>query len=220
MKRNTLLQNLVTALLVSVVLAIPLSPSVSGQGATTTHVFYSNEVYIIPGASSGICYYALTMVPATRDDILAGSVSSDNPGGVAFAVMTTDQYVIFLDPGLNPGPGGPSPGGGGGFAKHTCTGLAGSSEYHNEGQSFQFQWTVSAAYANYWLVMLNANSAPVTVTLSVNRITSCRGHGLFSDRFHQLSYFLHFCPFLSNGDAHSPRNIYGATDNLSACAPV
>jgi ribosomal protein L40E len=170
MKRNTLLQNTVTALLMLAILVIPFSLSVSGQATTTTEVFYSNEVYIIPGASSGICYYALTMVPANAADILAGRVSSDNPAGVAFAIMTTDQYVGFLDPALNPGPGSS------GFAKHTCTGLAGSSKYHNEGQFFQFQWTAST-YADYWLVMLNANSASNTVTLSVNRITSAGGRG-------------------------------------------
>ena len=170
MKRNTLLQNAVTVLLMLAILVIPLALSVSGEATTTTEVFYNNEVYIIPGASSGICYYALTMVPADAGDILAGRVSSDNPGGVAFAIMTTDQYVGFLDPALNPGPSL------GSFARHSCIGLAGSSKYHNEGQDFEFQWTAST-FANYWLVMLNANSTPDTVTLSVNRITTSGGMG-------------------------------------------
>ena len=175
MKQKTFLQNAVTALLILAVLAIPISLPVSGEGTTTTQVFFSNEVYIIPGASSGICNYAATMMPVTTGDILTGSLSSDNPGGVAFAIMSTNQYALgFLDPALNPG--APPRSGVSVFQKHTCTGLAGSSEYHNEGQSFQFQWTASAPDA-YYLVMLNPNSAPNTVTLSVNRITTGGGIG-------------------------------------------
>lgn len=175
MKRNSLLQNAVTGLLIIAVLTIPLFLSVSGQAFITTAVFFNNEVYMIPGASSGVCTYAATMTPGSASDVLTGSLSSDNSGGVVFAIMSTNQFAIdFQEPQLNPGSAPRS--GVSQFLKHTCTGKIENSQYHNEGQSFQFQWTVSSNDA-YWYVMLNPNSDQMSVALSINRITNEGGMG-------------------------------------------
>jgi len=174
MKRNSHLRNVVATLLILAVLMIPFSLSVSGQGTTTTEVFFSNEVYMIPGASSGICIYASTMMPGTTGDTLTGTLSSDNSGGIAFAIMSTNHFVDFQQPDLNPGANPHS--GASDFRRHTCIGVIESSDYHNEGQSFEFQWNPSGSDA-YYLVMLNPNSDPIIVTLSANRITSAGGIG-------------------------------------------
>lgn len=154
MKRNSLVQNAVTALLVLAVFVIPLSLSVSGQGGVTTSQYYTNNEFTISGASSGTCHhFEVPMGAANPGDVIAGSVSSDG-GGVTFAIVNTDDYQSLLSSTAN-----------------TCTWLDNHSRYLKEGQSFQFQWTVSALTA-YYLVMLNKNSNPITVTLSAYLITS------------------------------------------------
>jgi hypothetical protein len=184
MKRNSLLQNAVTALLVLAVFALPPSLTVSGQGTTATAVFFSNEVYIIPGASGGICTYAWIgqgWVGLDAGWTFAGSVSSDNPRGLTFAIMSTDQYMQFaaddINKGLDLNPGAwptLSSEVDGTLLRHTCTDLADNYMYHNQGQSFQFQWTLTANDV-YYFVMLNPNSDSIRVAFSLNLITTGTG---------------------------------------------
>ena len=153
MKRIELWQHSVTILLVLAVLAFPLSLSVSGQGAATTRTIHTNATWTFPGASSGTCHhFELAMGAARPGDILAGSVSSDL-NGLVLTIMTLSDYQ---------------------GTTNFCSGLAGHSRYYKEGQSFQFQWTVSDVQA-YYIVLVNTNSAQITATVSAYIITNSPG---------------------------------------------
>ncbi len=153
MKRIALGHHSVTILLVLAVLAFPLSLSVSAQGAATTRTIHSNATWTFPGASSGTCHhFELAMGAARPGDILAGSVSSDL-NGLVLTIMTLSDYQ---------------------GTTNFCSGLAGHSRYYKEGQSFQFQWTVSDVQA-YYLVLVNTNSAQITATVTAYIITTSPG---------------------------------------------
>jgi hypothetical protein len=153
MKRKTLLKHSVTILLVLAVLVFPLSLSVSGQGAATTRTIYTNATWMFPGASSGTCHhFELAMGAARPGDILAGGVSSDL-SGLVLTIMTISDFQ---------------------GTANFCSGLAGHSRYYKEGQSFQFQWTVSDVQA-YYIVLVNTNSAQITATVTAYIITNSPG---------------------------------------------
>lgn len=158
MKRS-ILQNAVTGLIIIAVVTIPLTLPASGQGSATTRTtqYYTNQAFQISGTSSGTCHhFEVPMGGVAVGDTIAGSLSSDG-GPVTFAIMNMDEAQRLLSSTAN-----------------TCSGLDSNSRYFKEGQSFQFQWTVTALSA-YFLVMVNKNSTPITVTMSAYLITGSPG---------------------------------------------
>jgi hypothetical protein len=146
-------------LLSAIVLASLSRLPVPAQVTTTTQTeqLYDNQQFTIPGIQSGstISYCSSEDLPIilTAGDKLLGKASSSYPGGVYLAIMTPQQYSLFLY-----------------STGRTCASLAQANEYYKIGQSFQVQWTASSS-GSYRLVFGNPNYAPTTVTLSLTRIS-------------------------------------------------
>ena len=161
MTRSEFLRGIIIAMVMLAILAIPFSLSVSGQGTVTTRTVQLQTLssYPIDGVKSGHCYhFEVAMGAAVPGDVLGGSVSSTG-GSVTFAILNFDEGQQFI--ALT--------------GTATCSWLDSHSRYFKEGQSFQFQWTVSSSSKPsdaYYVVLVNKNSAQIEVTMSSYRITT------------------------------------------------